>query len=410
MRRIVSAALALLSVTAFAGESAPRPQPAAVKPVAETAATGEAAPLPDAAATKAAVAELKQLYKDEYALKKPAQKRAFADKLRDLAKGGRDAAATRHAALTESLALSVAASDLAGAVESLDALALGFDGFDVVAERRAALARIDAPAAKALIKLLDDPLDQAACGDAGRYFCLEASRWDLGLPLLASSDDPALVELAARETEPPSDPTLQLALADGWFDAAGKLKNAQKVGAGVRAHDWYAKAMPSLTGVGKERASQRIADLFAVLPDDKRNYALMTAKQWDKLKNPSVTVDVRIRADSKITLKAGQRLRVVPHPDDTWTFTWAKRIPSTVGWQGDEMAGKFVGRDKGNKKQKGMLTPGALCWQLDDGETREVEIGELIEGTGRLGLSAYDPGKDGENGQLRVKLVVFDSE
>ncbi len=408
MRRIVLAALVLMSLTAFAGEAEPRAQPIASRPAADAAAA--LAPLPDATASKAAVAELKRLYKDEYALKKPAQKRAFADKLRDLAKGGRDSVATRHAALTESLALSVAANDLAGAVASLDALALGFDGFDAVAERRAALARIDAPAAKALIKLLDDPLDQAACGDAGRYFCLEASRWDLGLPLLASCDDPALVELATGESDPPSDPTLQLALADGWFDAAGKLRNAQKVGAGVRSHDWYAKAMPSLTGVGKERASQRIADLFAVLPDDKRDYARMTAKQWDKLKNPSVTVDVRSRADSKITLKAGQRLRVVPHPDDTWTFTWAKQIPSTVGWQGDEMAGRFVGRDKGNKKQKGILTPGALCWQLDDGETREVEIGELIEGTGRLALTAYDPGKDGENGKLRVKLVVIDAE
>ncbi|HYE07894.1 MAG TPA: hypothetical protein VEL07_20420 [Planctomycetota bacterium] len=409
MRRTLPAALALIAVTVFASEADVRSPAGATRPE-PTATAGVATPLPDAAATRAAVAELKKLYKDEYGLKKAAQKRAFADKLRHLARSGRDAPATRHAALTEALALSVAANDLAGAVEALDALALGFEGFDAVAERRAALARIDAPAAKALIRLLDDPLDQAACGDAGRYFCLEASRWDLGLPLLVACDDAALVALAASETDPPSDPTLQLALADGWFDAAGKLKNAQKVGAGVRAHDWYAKAMPSLTGVGKERASQRIADLFAVIPDDKRDYARMTAKQWDKLRNPSVTVDVRSRADSKITLKPGQRLRIVPHPDDTWTFTWGKSIPSTVGWQGDEMAGRFVGRDKGNKKQKGILTPGALCWQLDDGETREVEIGELIEGTGRLGLTAYDPGKDGENGELRVKLVVIDAD
>ncbi len=410
MRRLAPIVLVLMSLihaSVGAGEATP------VAPIASEPAAGSAAkavPMPDAAATKAAVAELKKLYKEQYGQKKPAQKRAFADKLRALAKDGHDVPATRFAALTEALSLSVATEDLAGAVESLDSLAMGFDGFDVVAERRAAFARIDQPAAKALIKLLENPLDQEACGDAGRYFCLEADRWDLGLPLLATCDDPALVALAVAETEPPTDGAAQLTLADDWFAAAGKLKNAQRTGAAVRAYDWYTTAVPNLTGVGKERATQCIADLVAILPDDQRDYAAMTAKQWDKLKYPSVTVDVRTKADSRISLKPGQRLRIVPNPDDTWTFNWMKRIPSTVGWQGDEMAGKIVGRDKGNKRQKGILTPGALSWQLDDGETHEVEIDHLIEGTGRVSLAAYDPGKDGETGQLRVKLVVIDAE
>ncbi len=375
------------------------------------AASQSAAPvaIPDAAAQRLALADLKKLYKDQFAQRKPGQKRAFAEKLLDLAKEGGDDGATRWVALTEAQSLSVGLDDIAGALDAVEIMASVFSGYDGIAERRATLGKIKTPSAQALLKLLDDPMDHAASAEAGRYFCLDADRWEMGAPLLVNGDDAALAKLGALEASPPTQAAKQGELADGWYDAAADQKGARKTAAFLRAHHWYAKALKGLTGVAKERALQHEEELYALIPDSERDYAKLTAQQWDRIPAPMVTVDARTRLDAKMVLKPGQRARLVPQPEDTWTFTWMRRAEATVDWRGDQAAARILGR-RAQQQRGGVLTPGALCWQLDDGELQEVEPTKPISGTGRLQLSSYDPMKDADGGTIRVKIIVLDEE
>ncbi|MCA9268062.1 MAG: hypothetical protein KDA41_06305, partial [Planctomycetales bacterium] len=97
---------------------------------------------------------------------------------------------------------------------------------------------------------------------AGRYYCLLKQEWDKGLPYLARAADNDLRRLAQRDVEAPTDPMVQLELADGWFDASARESDPEQESMERRALLWYDAALKSLpAGLAKLKAEQQAKDL-----------------------------------------------------------------------------------------------------------------------------------------------------
>jgi len=107
-------------------------------------------------------------------------------------------------------------------------------------------------------KLQAEPADPKANQELGRYLCLVRGQWAKGLPALARSGTPKLKTLAQGELAPPKDLAGQVALADGWFEMAGKEKGIASKQAQLRAAYWYAKALRQAQGPSSAQLRQRL--------------------------------------------------------------------------------------------------------------------------------------------------------
>jgi len=114
-------------------------------------------------------------------------------------------------------------------------------------------------------RLKKDPTDPEANLELGKYYGLLKGRWDRALPLLAKGNDPALRKLAGRDLEKPKDGPEQLALGDGWWEAASKEKDPAQLNLQRRAMFWYEQAVLNLTGLHRTKAQRRIDQVAARL-------------------------------------------------------------------------------------------------------------------------------------------------
>lgn len=117
-----------------------------------------------------------------------------------------------------------------------------------------------AQAASALAAVDKGGANPAQNSAAGRYRCLYQGDWAAGLPLLAAGGDPALKDLAAKDSAGPADAAVRLAVGDAWWDAAETLADLPRNLAIVRARHWYALAAPTLTGLPKAKAAMRMKE------------------------------------------------------------------------------------------------------------------------------------------------------
>lgn len=106
--------------------------------------------------------------------------------------------------------------------------------------------------------LAEKPADPAANLKVGRYLCFLKADWDAGLPRLAAGGDAALKQLAERELLPEAPAEERVKLADGWWDTAAKEQGSAQQHIRDRAVKWYTDALPSLSGLSKQRVQQRI--------------------------------------------------------------------------------------------------------------------------------------------------------
>src|SRR5438270_213707 len=77
-------------------------------------------------------------------------------------------------------------------------------------------------------RLREDTRDPKANLVMGRFQAFTKGNWEKGLPLLARGSDPALKALAKVELASPEDAQGQLALAEGWWKAAGTESGVAK--------------------------------------------------------------------------------------------------------------------------------------------------------------------------------------
>jgi formylglycine-generating enzyme required for sulfatase activity len=115
-------------------------------------------------------------------------------------------------------------------------------------------------AAEAAQMLQEKPDDADANLNLGRYLCAVKGDWDKGLSMLARGSDPQLKALAEKDLANPSAPEDQVTLGDGWWDQADAAEGVGKPRLIQRAGVWYAKALPSLTGLEQARVQKRLEE------------------------------------------------------------------------------------------------------------------------------------------------------
>jgi hypothetical protein len=137
----------------------------------------------------------------------------------------------------------------------------------VMTQMRERLGRLEAQAAEftkvqlMLEKLKTSPEDAEANTMVGKYRVFVRGDFETGLPMLAKGSDPALKAIAIAEQKNPTTAEAQKALADQWWDLAGKVPVAADV-CKARAANWYGKAEPNLTGLAKGFVKQRMSSLI----------------------------------------------------------------------------------------------------------------------------------------------------
>ncbi len=279
-------------------------------------------PEPEAEKQKESLKILRDLFKDEYARRAPADQQALARKLLQQGLGTKDDDTARFVLLKEAADVAAGAGDLETAVRATDELgrayevdgpaltlaalnriaaaardpsqqreagraylacaeaAVAADGYDTAA---AALARAeaaaragqDSPTAARAQELkrelpgLRDEHKKAVAGDpqaAGRYLCFVKGDWARGLPLLAQEKG-GLGPLAEKDRSDPADPAAQIEIGEGWWEAAKKEKSSwRKPRIVARARYRLEQAAGSLTGLAKVKADKRLEEIEAAQP------------------------------------------------------------------------------------------------------------------------------------------------
>jgi WD40 repeat protein len=109
-----------------------------------------------------------------------------------------------------------------------------------------------------LDRVQKNPDDGEANLELGKYFGYQKKRWDKALKYFASCDNDAIKQLSRRDLQDLKDAKDQLALADGWWEQAGKEKDPAKLAIQLRAMFWYDKVLPTLSGLNRTKAQKRI--------------------------------------------------------------------------------------------------------------------------------------------------------
>lgn len=345
---------------------------------------------PSADALKAAVANLKDLFQAEYAT--PKTRAALVSTMTDQALQTENDPVMRYALLHEARELAIGAKDVATVITLCEQIAKTYQGPSADEQQRTILPRVSSvPVVVSILKLLDAPTDAYASSVVGRWYAVDVEDWERALPLLARGSDAILAKAATAELNAPSKASERTPVADQWYDL-GKRTSALKESFWRHALTIYEAAKPGLAGVSLALAEKRIAEIEAFLPlGDDIDYDKLTAGQWEKLKGKLVAVDAgRGIVASGITLSKNQKLRVVPHPTETWKITDNRGGGvSLATWKGG---------------MGGRRALGSLQCKVGDGVEQTPGV---ISGTGALTLFPLVPNarRFQVAGTIRVKIL-----
>ncbi|HZK81996.1 MAG TPA: hypothetical protein VFC46_13035 [Humisphaera sp.] len=277
--------------------------------------------VPDAAAARSARSRVNEIFGGEIAkAKKPGEKTAVAKKLLQLAETTANDAAAKYVALTMARELAAADGDAQTAFAAIEGLetyavdslklkadtlasimkstgspqdslagplveqAIDVDRFAIgrqlaetclsaaklagdagaIANAAAWLAEVrdiesaSGAATKAAAILATRPEDPNASLTLGRFDAFLKNYWDKAIPLLASSSDTILKNLAQMELSAATDPNKQLQAANGWWEFSGKERGIAQSHIREHAAHLYKKALPGLVGLEKVLAEKRV--------------------------------------------------------------------------------------------------------------------------------------------------------
>ncbi len=379
---------------------------------AAAAAAGQLAPVPAAAALRTAVSSVRKLYKDNYAKTKPYQKRRLAAKLLEQVPATKDDPVTQYALLSEAIELSVAVGDWYATLNACDLTSQYFAGIDAKAKKKEVLGKVHTiPTAQAILKLLDNPEDAEANSAVGKYFSLEGGNWDIGLPLLAHGSDADLKAVAEMESLKPTVAAEQVELGDKWYGLGKKAKAAAQENMLARAVFWYQQAEPSLTGITKERVSQRMDEIYLQVPETGVDYDHITVKEWDRLLCKSIDIKAdNPTNDFGLVLTKGAKVRIVPHPTDVWTmhyegWSWSDRAPNVF----DTDQTGMIPKEHRNRFMNGGTLGIIGVMMVTVGGGTPMRPG-LIEGEGKVTVGPNLPNGGHGAGKIRIKVIVIEED
>lgn len=116
-----------------------------------------------------------------------------------------------------------------------------------------------AGAKSAMAELQHHPDNPGACTRVGSFLCFVKSNWSAGLAVLVHCDDAALRSAARADLANPNDPEALCRVADAWWEISLKQSPVPRQHLQTRAVDFYRRALPSLDGLSKTIAAQRIS-------------------------------------------------------------------------------------------------------------------------------------------------------
>ena len=301
-------------------------------------------------------------------------------------------------------------------IKCVDFVEETFADVDAIALKKEWLGRVRGfEPATAIITLLDDPANPEANAIGGKYLCFIADRWQEGLTLMLASKDEELKKLVVMEQKGPAGTDQQRQLGDAWY-AMAQSERTYEEGMMRRARHWYAKALTGLKGVSHDQLAEKIDDIDDELPVRWKDipWDNMTEKVWNRLDGTVVTCNAKhLITDTGIKVAAGQRLRVVPHPNDQWSFTLGSGKLLTCTGKGDPSDAyddPFVYVDSVASANRQHGNNGGLCASLQraDGPTCSID---LIEGPGILVLRPIMPYNTAAGrGAIRCKVLEYPPE
>lgn len=372
------------------------------------APVGAGKPLPLEADLKRGQAELKKTLATLWSKRAPADRRKLIERLLAEADRRAEDPAVVVAALQEALRQAEEIDGYEAVLAAVERLSV-YSGMDPQALVLASVRKMrGGTVTQAVIALVNNPQDKAANEVVGRYFAVNLGSWEDALPFWIHGADQELRSAAVADFLEPSTTQGMLEVGDAWF-AIGKKRNERdlRIACFQRAQVWYEKVAPELSGEAAQRVSQRLAEIVKVVPlvMDRLNWSALTEAQWERLKGTEVTVELRVdRTQTGVVLKAGEQVRVVPHPKDRWTFRTTWTGEQTVGFRGLLDPGEGDGADG----SAGRLRFGAFSMGLGNGNG---QVPGLISGPGSLWFEPHRPGGvQSASGAIRVKIVPAQNE
>lgn len=282
-------------------------------------------PEPEVNLQKETLKQVRDLYKDEYARKSPADQSALAQKLLQKGTETNDDATSKYVLLKEARDVAMVGGDADTAMRAAGELGRSFavdgpalklgvitkmaatvrdpeaartlaktciavvtdlvaaDGYDAAlstlakadglgrtAQDTVLLARLaelkrEVASLKEEFGRVKPMLEKPGTGDeeaVGRYLCFVKGDWSAGLPHLIAGAKGPLKSIVEKDVLNPADADKQAEVADGWGELALKEKGAWRKGRLLaRVRYWLEKAQPNATGVLKLKIEKRLGEI-----------------------------------------------------------------------------------------------------------------------------------------------------
>jgi hypothetical protein len=278
--------------------------------------------------------------------------------------------------VAESLVLDAAANDryeiaerlaeaaLAGARNSGDSIAAS--SAKILADQVAKLSREFSVIQPATARLAQNPDDQEANLQVGKFYCFVVQSWDRGAGYLAKSNDPELSSLCKRDLAKPQVSEEQVELANAFRATAdGKAIEINIILLGRAVH-WYETALPELNGLTKTLIEKRVAELQTAI--DRADRQLPRKRDAANKKREGLAGRADRRRDA-ITLGATVESELAIEN----ALDWIARHQSADGsWSFDHRDGECMGecRNQGSfKEARNAATALALLAFLGAGQS-----------------------------------------
>jgi hypothetical protein len=285
----------------------------------------ERASEPDAGTVKESLKVLRDLFKEDYTKKLPADQKALAQKLLSKGLSIVDDRNSRYALFLEARDVAAGCGDVDTAVRAVDELAREFtvdgpslklamllkiggnardpetarpcarallgmipealrsENFDAAAgavQRAEGLAKIaqdaglisragefktDVASLKSEAGRVKPLLEKPGAGDdelIGRYLCFVKGDWQAGLPHLLAGAKPPLKSAVEKDVLKPAESEKQVEVAEAWVEIAQKEKSSwRRSRILLRARFWFEQALGSATGLVKLKIEKRLGEI-----------------------------------------------------------------------------------------------------------------------------------------------------
>lgn len=123
--------------------------------------------------------------------------------------------------------------------------------------------------AAAQVKLKEAPADPHANFVVGFRSAVLEERWEAGLPLLVQGDQPELARAAALELKSKSDAASRVAVAERWYDLAGKQLSVLQAALRAHAAALYRRSFHELKDPERQHVAKRLAEIDPPPPTPK---------------------------------------------------------------------------------------------------------------------------------------------